>query len=245
MLGKERQNEILNYLKIYETVSVKKLTELFFASEATIRRDLNELERSGLIRRVFGGATIAVSESKPLPLYVRENENFAEKIEICRQASELIRDGMVIFLDASSTCQYMVRFLGGFKDLTVVTNGLKIANMLHENQIRTYCTGGSLIKNSFAFVGRKAEEFLKDIRTDICFLSCLGMSNDGTFTDVSEEELDLRKEAMLVTKTLVMLMTDSKFGKTYMHRLCNSADVDYIFTNGTLPEGITLRERKE
>lgn len=244
MLGKERQDEIINYLKIYETVSVKKLTQLLYASEATVRRDLNELEKNGLVRRVFGGASLVIKDNTQIPLFVRENQNAAAKIEICRQASELIRDSDVIFLDASSTAQCMVRFLSRFQNLTVVTNGLKIAGLLHDNHIRTFCTGGSLIQNSYAFAGKKAERFLEDIRTDICFLSCLGMSQDGLFTDASESETYLRQVALQGARTRVMLMIDSKFGKTYMHKVCHSRDVDHIFTDGALPEGIVLREPK-
>ena len=245
MIGKERQDEILNYLKIHEAVSVKSLTRLLYASEATVRRDLDELEKNGLIKRIFGGATLAEAKNSQLPLYIRERENAEGKYTICMTAKELIREGDVIFLDASSTAQTLVRFLRDFKEITVVTNGLKVANLLLESNIKTYCTGGRLINNSYAFIGRHAESLLEEMRFDICFLSCMGLSMDGDFTDTSEAETDLRRVALSVSERRVMLMTDTKLGKVYLHKLCSASDVDHIITNGTLPEALTLRSKED
>ena len=244
MLGKERQNEIINYLKQHDAVSVKKLTELLYASEATVRRDLCELEKMGLVVRVFGGATLAGSKNTQIPLFVREGEMAEEKNEICRRAAALISDGDVIFLDASSTAQAMVKHLAGFHGITVITNGLKVADLLLENHVKTFCTGGAAIDNSYALIGRHAESFLREIRADVCFLSCKGMSEEGVFTDTSEQETDLRRVALSVSKKRVMLLTDSKIGKTYMHRLCDTREIDHLITNRQIPPSLRFREEK-
>lgn len=241
MLNKERQLEILKYLHANQTVSVKKLTKLLFVSEATIRRDLVELEREGQINKVYGGATIIFNSDKQIPLYAREKENNDAKRVICEQALKHIKDGQVLFIDGSSTSQILAKQLYNFKNLIVITNGLKIAEILGEYHIKTYCTGGLLIDNSYVFAGYDAENFIDNYCADVCFISCKGMNEKGIFTDTSEAETELRKRFIKNSKKRVMLLTDNKIGKSYLHKLCSSADLDVILSNTTLPQGIKTR----
>ncbi len=242
MVGKERQKQILDILNEQGAVSVKKLTATLYVSEATIRRDLTELERLGAIKRTFGGAMPTSDVNRQIPLLVRESMNSAAKNEICRAASTLIRDGSVLFLDGSSTAQYLVKYLRHFSDLVVITNGLKVAELLCEANIKTYCTGGALMQNSLVFTGRQAEETAERFNIDVCFISCKGLSEDGILSDTSEEETDLRRCVLSHSKKRVFLMTDDKLGKTYLHTLCRADEVDHIITNGTLPSSIRTRE---
>lgn len=243
MLNKERQLEILKLLKVNEAMSVKKLTELLFASEATIRRDLTELESDGQIRRVYGGAMLLIDSEKQVPLYAREKEHHKEKEIICNQALKIIENGSTLFIDGSSTSQILVKYLCGFRDLTVITNGLRIAQTLAQMQIKTLCTGGTLINNSYTFSGRQAERFCNDYNVDICFISCKGLNHEGVFSDTSENETALRRCVLHHSRKRVILLTSNKIGKTFLHTLCLSRDVDYIFCDKELPSGIETRSR--
>ncbi len=242
MLNKERQIEILKYLHAHQTVSVKKLMELLFVSEATIRRDLSELEKEGQINKIYGGATIIFNSDKQIPLYVREKENNDVKKIICEQALSFIKDGQVLFIDGSSTSQILAKHLYNFKNIIVITNGLKIAEILGEYHIKTYCTGGRLIDNSYVFAGKDAENFINNYCADICFISCKGMDENGKFTDTSKDETELRKCFLKNSKKRIMLLTDNKIGKTYLHKLCESTDIDVILTNATLSSTIKTRQ---
>ena len=242
MLGSERQGQILEYLKKNQTVSVKKLTETLYISEATARRDLNELCKTGLVKRVYGGAQLAVSADRQVPLFVRERENEGAKSKLCREAAELVSDGDVLFIDGSSTAQVLVKYLYKFRDITVITTGLKIAEMLGKMHIKTYCTGGRLREDSSVFVGRDAERSAARFNADICFISCKGMDQNGRFTDTSEEETELRQVFMQNSKKKVVLLTADKIGKSYLYTLCRSSEVDRIFTDGTLPDTVKTRE---
>ena len=111
MFGSERQEQILSYLKEKKTVSVKKLTELFYISEATARRDLLALEKAGQCRRVFGGAFLSGGADTQVPLFVREREDEAEKNKLAAMAAAYLRDGMVLFLDGSSTVWHLLPYL--------------------------------------------------------------------------------------------------------------------------------------
>lgn len=234
MLGSQRQNEILEYLKKNETISVKKIVKTFFVSEATARRDLNALEHTGLIRRVFGGATLVIGADKQVPLFVREREHEREKDELCQQAASFIRDGNVIFIDGSSTVQFLVPYLVKFKDLIVITNGLKIAQMLSELHIKVYLAGGLLLENSSVLVGQDTENFINNFNADVCFISCKGLSEDGKLTDTSYEETKIRKYYLKNAKKKIILMTSNKIGKTYIHTLCHVDEIDHLLSPKTL-----------
>lgn len=231
MIGTQRQQEILEYMKSNETISVRTIVKKFFVSEATARRDLTALENAGLLRRVFGGATLIIGADKQVPLFVRERENEQEKIRLCQQAATLIRDGNILFLDGSSTVQCLLPFLQKFKDLIVITNGLKIAQKLGEMHVKVYSTGGLLKENSSVLVGEEAQRFVDGFNADLCFLSCKGLSDDGKLTDTSYDETQLRKRFLANAKTKVFLMTKNKIGKKYIHTLCQSENVDYIITD--------------
>jgi len=239
----ERKKAILEYIEENGSVSVRKLCSVFYVSEATVRRDLTDLEKSGALKRTFGGAIPATETNPQIPLFIRESLNSVEKNEICRRASELIQDGNTIFIDGSSTAQSLVKYLRKFKDLTVVTYSLKTAMLLSEAHIRTYCTGGLLLENSLIFTGADPIGYAERVHPDLCFLSCKGLSGEGIFTDTSDIETPIRRAFLKNSKTRVFLMTENKLGTTYFHTVCSSAEVDHIFTTGSLPETIRLRNQ--
>ena len=88
-----RHKQILEILSNFGTVSVKALTKELYVSEATIRRDLTELEKIGALKRVFGGAKPILETNKQIPLFIRESVDSIAKNEICRKASEIVKDG--------------------------------------------------------------------------------------------------------------------------------------------------------
>ena len=116
MLAYERKKQILDFLRQQgRFVTVEELCENLYASGATIRRDLKELEESRLIRRARGGAILLESSTSEDPLAFRETQNAMKKQIIAESACKYIRDGMTLFLDSSSTVFLLARILS--KDL--------------------------------------------------------------------------------------------------------------------------------
>lgn len=228
MIGTQRQNEILEYIKKFESISIQEIVKKFYVSEATARRDLIELEKSGIIRRVFGGAMLIVGSDKQVPLFVREKEYSKEKDELCNRAASFIRDGNILFIDASSTVQFLVPYLEKFKDLVVITNGLKVAQMLSKIHIKVYLAGGLLMENSSVLVGQDTEKFIDNFNADICFIACKGLSDDGKLTDTSYEETKIRQYYLKNAKTKIVLIHSNKIGKKYIHTLCRVEDIDHL-----------------
>ena len=240
MSYKDREQIILEYLQNNPSVSVKKLTKLLFASEATVRRDLKKLETKGLIIRTHGKAISASSYAdKSVGFDIREISANPIKKRIAEVAvRDCISDGNVIILDASSTVMHTVAFLNGCNDLIVITSGLKTALMLAKTNIRFYSTGGKSISVSSSFVGQTAIDTVKTFNADICFVSCHGLSEDGFVTDTSERENDLRKVMMQQSKRKVLLIDSSKIDKNCWHNLCCISAFDDVYCNKPLPNSI-------
>lgn len=233
MLEEERLNHILEYLRQNQTATVHGLSKRLYASEATVRRDLNELARRGMVKRLHGGAVLLGSAIRELPLYVRQQQNAAAKQEIAAQAAKHLKDGQVIFLDASSTVMYLVKYLENFENLTVITNGIQTAQELQSLSHRIYCTGGMMLHQSSAYVGQHAENFIRQFNADLFFFSSQGLSEDGRITDDSEEETHVRKVMLEQSRKKVFLCDHSKVGPVYCHNLCRLEQVDDYITDAT------------
>lgn len=226
----ERREEILNILKESKSASVKKLSKLLYVSCPTIRRDLTELEKQGCVLRTRGGVILRQTAESEIPLMLREDSNVASKRTIAKKAAAHIKNGNVIFLDASSTAAHIVPFLKGFRDIIVVTNSPKTSIKLGEENIKNYCAGGLLLPQSVAYVGSDAEKFFSGINADIFFFSSRGYSPDGYITDSSAEETSVKKAMMKnAAKTFYLCDTDKK-NKKYMYNICRAEDIAGIIT---------------
>ena len=238
MYYSQRHDEILEILKSRNHVTVHYLAEQLHVSEPTIRRDLSGLQNKKRIRRTFGGAAIHDLITDEVPLELRQTQSLEAKEKIARQALRHIQDGQILFLDASSTVQCMVKHLKQFRDLVVITNSPKVSIMLAEGNIRSFCTGGALLDKSIAYVGNDAENFIRQFNADLFFFSCRGLSEKGMLTDSSLEESSLRRVMMQHCKKRVLLCTSDKIGKSYLYNLCSLSDVDAIECDAPLPPAL-------
>ena len=228
----ERQQKILEYLQEQPNITVARLAKLLFVSEPTIRRDFTELDSKGMLKKVYGGALLMQGATKEtIPFLFRENEKTAAKTKIGKEAASLIKDGMVILMDASTSVFHVIPYLSGKKDLIVVTSGAKTAVALAEAGIRTYCTGGHMLIHSFSYVGAQTKRFLNDINADLLFFSSRGISLDGRISDQSVEETEVRREMLAHAKQKYFLCDSSKFGKSYFYNLCSLSDIDGIISD--------------
>lgn len=241
MLIIQRQQEILDILKKEGSVSVQALAKRLFASEPTVRRDLAALEAAGSLRRVYGGAVSTVAADHEIPYAVRAAEAESAKSIMAASASRYLKNGMVIFLDGSSSASHMVRYLREMEDIIVVTSGAKTAIALAESGVRVISTGGQMIARSFTYVGSHAEKCIQSMLADIVFFSCRGLSDDGEMTDISIEENDLRKVMLRRAKTKILLCDSSKFGHRYVYSLGYTGDIDNVISDNDLQIPIATR----
>lgn len=239
MLQCQRQEEILSKLEQQRSLNISTLATQLFVSEATIRRDLNTLEKLGLVKRVYGGVILSkYATASDLPLSLREHESRPQKDLIAAKAANLLHNGATIIMDASSTVQHMIPYLKDYENLTVITNSLKTIQHLEGSDIRVFCTGGRFIPRNSAFAGPAAINMLENIFADYLFFSAQGLSLSGEITDFSEEETALRKTMLTRVTKSFFLCDSSKIGQSYLFKICNSTDIDKIICNTTLPDSI-------
>ena len=225
-----REKQILEILLKKKRVSVEQLAKVLFISEPSVRRDLQSLEKQNLIKRIHGGAILeetALSKNR-IPFLLREYEKSSEKAIIAEKAIDLISDNDVVFLDASTSCYYLISFLVSKRNLTVITNGVKALTKLAEYDINTISTGGNLVNSCLALVGDEAYKTIEKYNADIALFSCRGFSDSGYVTDISPEENNVRKKMIEHSKRSYLLCTRDKFGKSYFHNLCHENDITGI-----------------
>jgi DeoR/GlpR family transcriptional regulator of sugar metabolism len=239
LLINERHNQIIWLLQKDPQISVRELARTLSFSEPTIRRDLTELERKGILTKRYGGAVLHQGAAdREIPFVLRENEKSRNKAEMGLMASRYVRDGMVIMLDGSTSAYHLVPYLSRFQDLIVITSGAKTAVALAELQIPVYCTGGRMRTNSFSYIGREAEEMVKRFNADAVFFSCHGLSEDGQMSDPSVEEANLRRVMFEQSKKRYLLCDSSKFGKTYFYNMGSVSEVDDVISDAELPGSV-------
>lgn len=222
-----REKQILEILLKEKRVSTSELAKALFISEPSVRRDLQSLEKQNLIKRIHGGAVLeegALSKNK-IPFLLREYEQSSAKARIAEKAIDLICDNDVVFLDASTSCYYLIPFLASKRNLTVITNGVKALTKLAEYGINTVSTGGCLINSCLALVGDETYRTIEKYNADIALFSCRGLADNGYITDISAEENNVRRKMIEHSKKAYLLCTTDKFGKSYFHNLCHENDI--------------------
>lgn len=242
MLPLERQNRILELLTQHQALTVEELCSRLYSSGSTIRRDLQILEKSGMLTRTHGGAVILESSAKDSPAMLRESQNTGSKARIADLALPLVQDGFTLFLDASTTACQLAQRLTGFQHLRVITNGLKTADILSEiSGVRVYGTGGRLRENAQSFVGSQTLAFIAQFHADLAFFSCRGIHPDGGITDSSEDEADVKKQYIQNADRSVLLCDTSKLGRQLFCRIGGLKSVWRIICDTPLPPEYRLK----
>lgn len=231
----DRQRQILMILNQRQAMTVKALAKELFISEASVRRDVAQLEKEGSVRRVYGGVLPAARESTVVPLSMRDGEHSAQKERIARMAAAMVPDGATIMLDASSTVRRMVKYLADRKGLTIITNNERIFGELGASDAAVYCTGGAYFRENHAFAGPAAEAFVRTMSAGILFFSSQGVSRDGEISDFSEAETSLRRVMLERAEKRICLMDSSKVGVRGIFTLCGRDCVDVFVSEKPLP----------
>lgn len=232
MLAIERRREILARLSSDGKVIVAELAKDFGVTEETVRRDLEKLDAEGLASKIYGGAVSRKSAALDLPYNVRVAVNVEEKERISDIAADFIKDGDRLMLDSSSTDIYIVRKLKSKKNLTIITNSVKILLELADKpDFTVLCTGGSLKEGSLSLIGSSAEKMISSYHVDAAIVSCKGVDMALGVTDSNELDGQI-KQAMFASADKKILALDcAKFDNKSFVKLCDTRDLDMIITD--------------
>ncbi len=228
MKENERKKQILEILREKNFASVEELSKALYTSPSSVRRDINQLQASGLVKRNYGGVML-FEQKAAAPMTWRWEAQKNQKKLIAKQASSCLRDNTSVFLDSSTTAYYLIEHIAQRQGITVITNNLRTATDLVANGVDTYCLGGHIIPHSTSMCGNYTYTQLCQFHADIMFFSSFALSHDGTVTDSSAEENAIRKQMLSQSDCHVFLCDSSKFNKQSTHYLCSVDEVDFCF----------------
>ena len=191
MIQVGRQQQIMELLHAKHFMTVSEIAESIYVSEATVRRDISKLAEQGLVKQVYGGVVLSEYRNEVVPISLRDKENSAKKEQIAMKAAELIHDNDTVIFDASSTVRRICRHITERKNLTIITNNLRVCQELKDSDVTVYCTGGALMTRRECFLGHYAEEFIRGIKAYAVFFSSQGYSENGEITGIISESTPL------------------------------------------------------
>lgn len=230
MFAVERQKRILELLNENGAVTVSRLAEELEVTEETVRRDLEKLEKASALIRTHGGAIPFEESNQELSLKERKKLNTEAKTLLAKEAVKHIHSGDTVFLDASTTTYYIAKEIKVQKNITVVTNSLRVVNELAGiKDIKVICIGGIVGANQ-SVVGSMAEENIRESYfTNKLFFSSRGINKSGIL-DSNEQECFI-KRCMIKNASKVYYVCDkSKFGKIGYIKLADFGEIHRIIT---------------
>lgn len=238
MFAEERQEKIMEMLNRTSSLKVAELANSFNVSESTIRRDLQDMEQSGMLTRTHGGAVVNSRTSFEPSFKEKETERHDEKVEIGVIAASMIEDGDTIILDSGTTSLEIARHITSH-NVTVITNSIDIAYELSlRDDIEVIVAGGNLRKNTRAMVGHIAEQTLSNFRVDIAFIGANGISMEEGITTPNFTEAQTKKSMIKVANRVIVSADSSKFNQVCFSVICPLKEVNSIITSSDVDESI-------
>jgi DeoR/GlpR family transcriptional regulator of sugar metabolism len=235
VLGVERRLRIMERIADDPTVEVGDLAMLFGVSEMTVRRDLSRLERDGFVRRTHGGATVHLTRSIDLALNARLLRRAREKRLVAMAAVRMVADVHALYLGIGSTAEQFARYLPDDPDLTVVTGSLPIASLLGTRNLRAVALGGTLLRDELSFIGPAAAATLERYRFDVAVVGAAGISAADGLTEGTEEEADINRRAIELSRRTIVIADGTKVGATSIAAVVPARAIDTLVTDAAAP----------
>ena len=229
MYQKERVDKILKILRENGYVNVKYLCNEIGYSKATINRDLNYMEKRKLVVRSYGGVELV--EKHDIPLVFRYHKMKAEKKRICKAAAELVKDGDVIFIDPSSTTEYITPYLVNKNNLVVITSNIAIVTYLSDfSNIKTICLGGEIFEPPSMLGGDLCVKNAMEYKADKFFFSTHSINDNGEIGGSGVYNL-LTNVMARNSKEVIYLVDHEKVNLTSKSVVMTVDNVDIVITD--------------
>lgn len=236
MFAEQRKQQILAALQRTPAVRAADLGETLRVSVASIRRDLADLERSGLLKRTHGGAVRNDLAAFEPSLAQKEDQYNAEKAAIAKLAVSFIQHGDTVFLDAGSTTRQIAVELRHHRGLTVVTNALNIASELASSKVDVILTGGHLRRGVLSQVGPIAERTIAGLHVDKLFLAANGVDLAKGITTPNILEAQTKRTMVENAREVVLVADHTKFGRITFGHVCRLEQLHAIVTDDGVPD---------
>lgn len=232
-----RKKYILNHLDKRESISIQNIVENFNVSEITARRDLSDMEKQGFLIRTHGGAIKSRITSGMFDFNNKSVQNRDQKIEICKYASNYIKEDDTIYMDCGTTVYYLSRFLTRFQKLRVITNSLPIiSELLPFTQIKVYLIGGELDNSRKALYGPMTESLLTRYKADKAFIGAGGVYIAHGLSSIDKKEASVTIKMAESAKQVFLLCDSSKLEKDSYFTYSSLSLINYLLTNNDIDQ---------
>lgn len=249
MSALNRLSHIVDIVMEKGSISISEICERFQVSEMTARRDLNELDRQGLLRRVHGGAIAGLARSYEPPFPTRATKNTPAKVAIGLKAAELVYDGDSIALDVGTTTLEIVGGLKGKRNLTIVTSCLQIANRVVgelslSSDVRLIVTGGIVRPHELSLIGSIPERVYRELHVDRAFIGIAGIHPTDGLTEYNLEDAQTKQALIQSAREKIVVADGSKFGLTTFASVAPIEGIDTIVTDRSAPADMVHKIHK-
>ncbi len=240
MLASQRRSIILDLVEEAGAVKVSELVERLGVSDMTIRRDIERLSSDGLLERVHGGAlALGGTHSSEEPGFSAKSLlQLSQKKSIARAAATRVAPGSAIGISAGTTTFELARAVKDVPQLTVVTNSVPVAQLLHESGApgQTVVLTGGVRTPSDALVGPVAVAALRSLHVDLLFLGAHGVDATTGLTTPNLVESETNRALVASARHVCVLADSSKWGTIGLSTFADISEIDLFVTDNGLPE---------
>src|SRR6476646_261592 len=232
----ERMQRVLEMLETRDSVHVAELSEEFSVSEVTVRNDLSELARQGLVARVRGGVRPRTRSQSELGFDFRLRLEVQAKQAIAGAAATMVGEGEAVALDASTTAYYLALELRQKRELVVVTNGMLVAASLADAPgINVLVTGGELRLSAMSLVGDLGADLLRATRFKWGFLGARGISIERGLMDLNPDEVRIKQEMAAACEQVYGILDGTKWHRSALLSFVAADHLAGIVTDSSAP----------
>jgi len=232
----ERMEAVLRMLETRDYVQVAELSQAFVVSEVTVRSDLTELARQGLVARIRCGVRALERGHSEVGFDLRLRLEVDRKRAIARAAAAMVNEGEAVALDASTTAYYLALELRSKRELVVVTNGLLVATALADAPgITVLVTGGMLRLSAMSVVGDFGADVLRTTRINKGFLGARGLSLSRGLMDLNPDEVRIKQEMADACEQVYGIFDGTKWHRSALLAFVSVEELAGIITDSSAP----------
>lgn len=238
--GQRRREAILQLLKQQGRITIQEIVEKFGCSEATARRDLEQMEPVYPLIRTIGGAMYdSMNAVRDIPFAEKEGLSILEKERIAAAAAALIEEGDVVGLSGGTTNYLIAKMLKARSGITVVTNAVNIAMELAGSGIQVVVTGGIMRHNSFELCGPLGEGTVAHLNIGKMFIGVDGVSAANGITTYSEQEAQIAKALISRSQYTFAVFDLTKVERASLFAIAQLSELQAFITDKPLPDSLS------
>ncbi|MDR6552009.1 DeoR/GlpR family DNA-binding transcription regulator [Paenibacillus qinlingensis] len=237
MLAAERKYRIVDYVKQHRVATIAELALAFNVHDATIRRDLEEIEQKGLLKRTHGGVTFDQWTQDEPSFNERAVQQLDQKMRIGKMAASLIQDGEHVIIDSGTTTLHIAKHLVHRSNITVVTNDMNIAMELREaSGVKVIMTGGELYPSSYMFNGMFTDHVLKSLHVQKAFLGTPVIHPKHGLMHPEAQLVPTKQGMIAAAERIIVVADESKIGNLSLHTVAPISGVHTLITSEGAPD---------